>query len=64
MTQEKKIIRVTQVRSGDHRGKNQKQTLRGLGLTRMGRSRDVEDTSAVRGMINKVAHLIRVEEAG
>lgn len=58
----KKTVRVTQIRSGDHRGERQKQTLLGLGLTKIGRTRELEDTPAVRGMIGKVAHLIRVEE--
>lgn len=57
-----KTIRVTQVRSGDHRGNKQKETLLGLGLTRIGRTRVLEDTPSVRGMIHKVAHLVRVEE--
>ncbi len=55
-------IRVTQVRSGAHRERKQRETLCGLGLTRIGRSRVLEDTKAVRGMIRKVEHLIRVEE--
>lgn len=55
-------IRVTQVRSGDHRNLKQRDTLRGLGLTRVGRSRVLEDTKAVRGMVHKVQHLIRVDE--
>jgi large subunit ribosomal protein L30 len=62
MAEGKKTVRVTQVRSGAHRGDKQQQTLLGLGLTRMGRTRELEDTPAVRGMIKKVAHLIRVEE--
>ena len=40
----------------------QRQTLAGLGLNKMHRTRELEDTPAVRGMINKVHHLIRVEE--
>jgi large subunit ribosomal protein L30 len=62
MAETTKTIRVTQVRSGDHRGNKQKETLLGLGLTRIGRTRVLEDTAAVRGMINKVAHLVRVED--
>lgn len=38
-----------------------RQTLRGLGLTRVGRSVTVKETPAVQGMIRKVAHLVRVE---
>ncbi len=62
MAQSNGKIRVTQVRAGDHRGRRQRETLRGLGLTRIGRSRVLEDTPAVRGMVRKVQHLIRVEE--
>jgi large subunit ribosomal protein L30 len=58
-----KTIKVTQVRSGAHRPPKQRATLLGLGLTRIGRTRTLEDTPAVRGMIRKVGHLIRVEES-
>ncbi|MEO1324954.1 MAG: 50S ribosomal protein L30, partial [Pseudomonadota bacterium] len=40
----------------------QRQTLVGLGLNKMGRTRTLEDTPAVRGMINKVSHLVEVVE--
>mgnify|MGYP000607419107 CR=1 FL=1 len=56
-------IRVTQIRSGAHRKPDQRETLLGLGLTRMGRTRELEDTPAVRGMVRKVQHLIKVEPA-
>ena len=59
----KKTIRVTQVRSPIGRPKEQRATLVGLGLNKMHRSRELEDTPAVRGMINKIHHLVRVEEA-
>lgn len=62
MTEAKKTVKVTQVRSGDHRLPKQRATLRGLGLTRIGRTRELEDSAAVRGMIAKVQHLVRVEE--
>ncbi|MFL5333899.1 MAG: 50S ribosomal protein L30 [Geminicoccaceae bacterium] len=48
--------------SGDGRKPGQKETLIGLGLNKMLRTRELEDTPAVRGMIRKVAHLIEVEE--
>ena len=60
----KKTVRVTQVASGYGRKKGQQATLVGLGLNKIGRTRELEDTPAVRGMIAKVAHLVRVEEAG
>ncbi len=58
----KKTIRVTQTGSPIGRPKDQRQTLVGLGLNKMHRTRELEDTPAVRGMINKVAHLVRVEK--
>ena len=58
----RKTVRVTQTRSPIGRPKDQRQTLIGLGLNKMHRSRELEDTPAVRGMINKVHHLVRVEE--
>ncbi len=59
----KKRLRVTQIASPIGRPKDQRGTLIGLGLNRMHRSRDLEDTPAVRGMIRKVAHLVRVDES-
>ncbi len=58
----KKTIRVTQIGSPIGRHRDQRQTLVGLGLNKMHRTRELEDTPAVRGMINKVAHLVRVDE--
>ena len=55
-------IRVTQVRSPIGRSADQRKTLIGLGLNKIRRSRELEDTPAVRGMINKVKHLVEVEE--
>ena len=43
---------------------DQRATLKGLGLNKMNRTRELEDTPAVRGMINKVHHLVRVEDEG
>ncbi|MCA9671264.1 MAG: 50S ribosomal protein L30 [Myxococcales bacterium] len=54
-------LKVTQVRSGIGRTERQKRTLKGLGLTRMGRPRVLEDSPAIRGMIVKVQHLVTVE---
>jgi large subunit ribosomal protein L30 len=55
-------VKVTQVKSGLGRKPDQIQTLKGLGLNKIGRSRELEDTPAVRGMIRKVGHLVRVED--
>ncbi len=56
-------LKVTQIRSGISRPKRQKLTLRGLGLTRMNKTVLLNDTLAIRGMIRKVKHLVRVEPA-
>jgi large subunit ribosomal protein L30 len=55
-----KTITVEQIASPSRRPAVQQQTLVGLGLNKLHRRRTLEDTPAVRGMINKVAHLIRV----
>ena len=55
------MIKVTQIKSPIGRTIDQRQTLIGLGLNKIGRTRELEDTSSVRGMINKVKHLVRVE---
>jgi ribosomal protein L30, bacterial/organelle len=56
-----KTVKVTQVGSPLGRHKSQRQTLVGLGLNKLHRTRELEDTPAVRGMINKVEHLLKVE---
>lgn len=60
----KKTLKVTQIGSPIGRSKDQRATLVGLGLNKMHRSRELEDTPSVRGMINKISHLVRVDEAG
>jgi large subunit ribosomal protein L30 len=60
---DKATIRVTQIGSPIGRTKDQRDTLVGLGLNKRHRSRVLEDTPAVRGMINKVQHLVRIEQA-
>lgn len=55
-------IRVKQIRSAAGRLENHKSCLRGLGLGRVGRVSELEDTLAVRGMIRKVSYLVSVEE--
>ncbi len=61
MAGSKARLRVTQTGSPIGRRRDQRQTLIGLGLNKMHRSRELEDTPSVRGMIDKVAHLVRVE---
>ena len=55
-------VTVTQIGSPIGRQQYQRQTLVGPGLNKMHRTRTLEDTPAVRGMIAKVSHLVRVEE--
>ena len=57
----KAMIKVTQIKSTNGRLKNQKACVAGLGLRRIAHTVEVEDTPSVRGMINKVNFLVRVE---
>ncbi|QNT77308.1 50S ribosomal protein L30 [Entomobacter blattae] len=54
-------VTVTQIASGQGRLKAQQATLVGLGLNKIGKTRVLQDTAEVRGMIRKVAHLVKVE---
>jgi large subunit ribosomal protein L30 len=56
-------LKVTLVRSTINRPVKQKRTVSGLGLRKLGSSKVLEDTHAVRGMIRKVQHLVTVEPA-
>ena len=62
MSETAKHIRVTQVRSVAGRKPGQRETLIGLGLNKIGRSRVLPDTQSVRGMVRKVAHLLRIDQ--
>jgi large subunit ribosomal protein L30 len=57
----KKMIKVTQIKSTAHRLKNHQASVKGLGLRRIGHTVEVEDTPSVRGMINLVNYLVKVE---
>ncbi len=56
-----RIVKATLKRSGIATSPRQRETLRGLGLTRVGRSVILKDSPAVRGMLAKVAHLVETE---
>ena len=58
----KQTIRVRQTGSAIRRPADQRATLVGLGLNKIGRERELEDTPAVRGMIRKVSHLVEIVE--
>jgi len=63
-TDGKKTITVMQTGSPIGRRADQEATLKGLGLNKRHRRRILEDTPSVRGMINKVRHLVRIESEG
>jgi large subunit ribosomal protein L30 len=56
------MLKVTLKKSKIKATKRQRETIRGLGLTRINSYKILEDTPAIRGMANKVAHLIQLEE--
>ena len=57
-----KKIKVTQIASGNGQKPGQQATLIGLGLNKISKSRELIDTPEVRGMVRKVAHLLKVED--
>ena len=60
----KGTVKVTQIGSPIGRQGYQRECLKGLGLNKMHKTRELEDTPSIRGMINKVKHLVNVEEVG
>ena len=58
---DEKLVKLTLVSSPIGCPERQRQTLRGLGLTRVGRTVTVKESPAVKGMIQKIAHMVRVE---
>jgi large subunit ribosomal protein L30 len=63
MNNSAKKIKIEQIGSSIRRHHTQRETLIGLGLNKIGRVAEVPDTPATRGMIAKVAHLVRVHES-
>ena len=57
-----KTLKVRQTGSPIRRPKDQRATLTGLGLGKIGRVRELEDTPSVRGMIDKVSHMVEIVE--
>jgi len=57
-----KMLRVTQVRSAIGGTRRQRESLKGLGLSRIGSSAIVQDTPATRGLIRRVEHLLAIED--
>ena len=54
-------IKITLVKSMNGKPEKHRKVLRGMGLTKMNKTVELEDTPAIRGMINKVNHMVRVE---
>ncbi len=63
MADKKRAVKVTQIGSPIGRKSDQRATLVGLGLNKLHRTRVLEDTPSVQGMIKKVAHLLKIEPA-
>ena len=57
-----KKIKITQIKSGIDRSERQKQTLIALGLKKLNATKEVEATPQILGMVNKVSHLVKVED--
>ena len=57
-------LRITWIKSGIGYSRRQKDTIRALGLRRLGTAVEQADTPVIRGMISKISHLVRVEEIG
>ena len=57
-------LKITLVKSMIGRPEKQRKVLRGMGLTKLNKTVELEDTPAIRGMVNHVSHLVRAEEIG
>ena len=55
------LIKITLVKSMNGRPEKHRKVLRGMGLTKMNKTVELEDTPSIRGMVNKVTHLVKVE---
>lgn len=55
------LIKVTLVKSMNGRPEKHRKVLRGMGLTKLNKTVELEDTPSIRGMVNKVTHLVKVE---
>ncbi len=62
MAKKKSDLKITLVKSSIGYSQRQKNTVRALGLRRLGQTVEQADTPVIRGMINKVSHLVKVEE--
>ena len=55
------MIKITLVKSMNGRPAKHRRVLRGMGLTKLNKTVELEDTPSIRGMVNKVTHLVKVE---
>jgi large subunit ribosomal protein L30 len=56
------MIKITLVKSMNGRPEKHRKVLRGMGLTKLNKTVELEDTPSIRGMVNKVTHLVKVED--
>jgi large subunit ribosomal protein L30 len=56
------LLKISLVKSMAGRPEKHRKVLRGMGLTKMNRAVELEDTPSIRGMVQKVVHLVKVEE--
>ena len=55
------VMKITLIKSMNGRPEKHRKVLRGMGLTKLHKTVELEDTPSIRGMVNKVTHLVRVE---
>jgi len=55
------VIKITLIKSMNGKPEKQRKVLRGLGLTKLNKTVELKDSPSVRGMVNKVPHLVKVE---
>lgn len=55
------VLKITLVKSMTGRPEKHRKVLRGMGLTKLNKTVELEDTPSIRGMVNKVTHLVSVE---
>jgi len=61
MSQMAGVLKITLVKSMNGRPEKHRKVLRGMGLTKLNKTVELEDTPSIRGMVNKVTHLVSVE---
>ena len=55
------VIKITLIKSMNGKPEKQRKVLRGMGLTKLNKTVELQDSPSIRGMVNKVSHLVKVE---